>query len=56
MPDFNRRFRVKPVQPESAFTKLKGVAPELVLSSKHERIVLNDNSATFKKLNYDARR
>ena len=35
--DFNRRFTVKPAQPESAFVKLAGV--ELVLSTKHERIV-----------------
>src|SRR5438132_9382152 len=33
--DFNRRFTVKPAQPESAFVKLAGVELELVLSSKH---------------------
>ena len=48
--DFNRRFTVKPAQPESAFVKLAGVELELVLSSKHERIVRNDNTVTFKNL------
>jgi len=48
--DFNRRFTVKPAQPESAFVKLAGVELELVLSSKHERIVRNDNTVTFKHL------
>jgi transposase len=50
IPDFNRRFTVKPVQPESAFVKLTGIELELVLSSKHERIVRNDNTVTFKNL------
>src|SRR5438876_8807805 len=48
--DFNRRFTVTPAQPESAFVKLAGVELELVLSSKHERIVRNDNTVTFKNL------
>ena len=48
--DFNRRFTVKPAQPESAFVKLTGVELELVLSSKHERVVRNDNTVTFKNL------
>ena len=48
--DFNRRFTVKPTQPQSAFVKLTGVELELVLSSKHERIVRNDNTVTFKNL------
>jgi transposase len=48
--DFNRRFTVKPAQPESAFIKLAGIELELVLSSKHERIVRNDNTVTFKNL------
>src|SRR5580704_976649 len=48
--DFNRRFTVKPARPESAFVKLAGVELELVLSSKHERIVRNDNTVTFKNL------
>jgi len=48
--DFNRRFTVKPAQPENAFVKLAGVELELVLSSKHQRIVRNDNTVTFKHL------
>ena len=48
--DFNRRFTVKPAQPESAFVKLGGIELELVLSSKHERVVRNDNTITFKNL------
>src|ERR1700731_93762 len=48
--DFNRRFTVKPAQPESAFVKLAGVELELVLSSKHERIGRNGQNITFKKL------
>ena len=50
IPDFNRRFTIKPAQPESAFVKLAGIELELVLSSKHERIVRNDNTITFKNL------
>src|SRR6201981_468432 len=50
IPDFNRRFTIKPAHPESAFVKLAGVELELVLSSKHERIVRNDNTLTFKNL------
>jgi transposase len=48
--DFNRRFTVKPAQPESAFVKLAGIELELVLSSQYERIVRNDNTITFKNL------
>jgi transposase len=48
--DFNRRFTVKPAQPQSAFIKLAGIELELVLSSKHERIVRNDNTVTFKNV------
>jgi transposase len=50
IPDFNRRFTVKPAQPESAFVKLTGIELALVLSSKHERVVRNDNTVTFKNL------
>jgi hypothetical protein len=48
--DFNRHSTVKPAQSESAFTKLGGIELELMLSSKHERIVRNDNTVTFKNL------
>jgi transposase len=50
IPDFNRRFTVKSAQPESAFVKLTGIELALVLSSKHERVVRNDNTVTFKNL------
>jgi hypothetical protein len=47
--DFSRRFTVKPAQPDSAFVKLAGLELALVLSSKHERIVRNDNTVTLQK-------
>jgi len=47
VPDFNRRFSVHPAQQESAFVKLGGIDLELVLSSKHERVVRNDNTVAF---------
>jgi transposase len=50
IPDFNRRFTVKPAQKESAFTKLPGIELELLLSSRHQRVVRNDNTVTFKNL------
>ncbi len=48
--DFNRRFTVPPAQKESAFTKLPGIELELVLSTKHQRIVRNDNTVVFRNL------
>src|SRR6202022_2690752 len=50
IPDFNRRFTVKPAQKESAFVKLAGVELELVLSARHQRIVRNDNTVGFQNL------
>jgi len=50
IPDFNRRFTVKPAQKESAFTKLAGVELELVLSARYERVVRNDNTVVFQNL------
>jgi hypothetical protein len=50
IPDFNRRFTVRPAQKESAFVKLAGVELELVLSARHERIVRNDNTVVFQNL------
>src|SRR5215472_16172163 len=50
IPDFNRRFTVKPAQPESAFVKLPGVELELMLSARHERVVRNDNTVSFNNL------
>src|SRR5262249_17852446 len=50
IPDFNRRFTVKPAQKESAFVKLPGVELELVLSAREERVVRNDNTVSFHNL------
>src|SRR5215831_18353655 len=50
IPDFNRRFTVKPAQPESAFVRLPGVELELMLSARHERVVRNDNTVSFHNL------
>lgn len=50
IPDFNRRFTVAPAQPESAFMPLAGIDLELLLSIKHERVVRNDNTVTFKNI------
>ena len=47
MPDFNRRFSVRPAQQESAFVKLAGIELELVLASKYARVVRNDNTVAF---------
>lgn len=47
IPDFNRRFTVKPAQAGSAFLKLVGVDLRLVLSAQHERVVRNDSTVTF---------
>jgi transposase len=48
--DFNRRFTVKPAQPESAFVPLAGIDLRLLLSSQHERVVSNDNTVSFNRL------
>ncbi len=50
IPDFNRRFTVTPTQKESAFSKLGGIDLELLLSSRYERVVRNDNTVTFNRL------
>lgn len=47
VPDFNRRFTVKPAQSESAFTKLVGIDLKLLLSVQEQRVVRNDNTVTF---------
>ena len=47
VPDFNRRFTVRPAQPESAFVSVRGLDLRLVLSAQHERIVRNDSTVTF---------
>jgi transposase len=50
VPDFNRRFTVKPAQPVSAFLRLVGADLRLVLSRQHERTVRNDSTVTFERL------
>jgi len=47
VPDFNRRFTVRPAQPESAFVPLVGLDLRLVLSAHHERVVANDSTVRF---------
>ena len=48
--DFNRRFTVTPTEPDSAFTQLTGIDLNLLLTVQHERIVRNDNTVVFGKL------
>src|SRR5438093_6583384 len=47
IPEFNRRFTVRPAQPESAFVPVRGVDLRLVLSAQHERVVRNDSTVQF---------
>lgn len=47
VPDFNRRFTVKPEQSESAFTSVAGIDLRLLLSVQHERVVRNDGAVIF---------
>jgi len=47
VPDFNRRFTVKPTQLGSAFLKLVGLDLRLVLSAQHARVVRNDSTVVF---------
>jgi len=50
VPDFNRRFTVTPADLESAFTPLAGIDLELLLTVQRERVVRNDNTVVFGKL------
>jgi len=50
VPDFNRRFTVKPAQPGSAFLKLVGTDLRLLLSAQHARVVRNDSTVVFGSL------
>lgn len=50
VPDFNRRFTVKPAQPGSAFVPLVGLDLRLVLSRQHERTVRNDSTVSFERV------
>lgn len=47
VPDFNRRFTVKPAQSGSAFVPLVGLDLRLVLSAHHARVVQNDSTVRF---------
>lgn len=49
-PAFNQRFAVTPAEPERAFTHLAGIDLELLLTVQHDRIVRNDNTVVFGKL------
>jgi len=48
--DFNRRFTVAPTEPGRAFAPLTGIDLDLLLTVHHERIVRNDNTVIFGKL------
>lgn len=50
LPDFNRRFTVKPADPACAFVPLVGVNLDLLFSAQHERTVRNDSTVTFDRL------
>lgn len=50
IPDFNRRFTVPPQQPDRAFTSIKGLELDLLLSIQHERQVRKDNTVQFQNL------
>ena len=50
LPAFNRRFTVRPAQPESAFVPLVGVDLRLLLARQHERTVRNDSTVSFARL------
>lgn len=50
VPDFNRRFTVRPTEAGSAFSALAGADLELLLSAQHERVARNDNAVVFGKL------
>jgi transposase len=48
--DFNKRFTVQPLQPESAFVPLGRLDLRLVLSVQHDRVAQKDNTVVFNKL------
>lgn len=48
--DINRRFGVKPAQPETAFMPLVGHSLRLLLCVQHERVVRNDHTLSFERL------
>lgn len=50
VPDFNRRFTVRPALPESAFVPLAGVNLQLLLSIHHDRVVQKDSTVVFERV------
>jgi hypothetical protein len=50
VPDFNRRFTVRPAQEGTAFVPMIGIDLDLLLSVQHERIVTNDSIVSIEKL------
>ena len=50
LPDFSRRFSVKPTEAESAFLPVIGIDLELVLSVQHERRARADNTVSFERV------
>jgi hypothetical protein len=50
VPDFNRRFTVRPAQSGSAFTRLPPTGLDLLLSVQHRRVVRNDSTVAFNRL------
>lgn len=50
VPGFNKRFTVKPLDAERAFTSLAGIDLDLLLTAQHPRIVRNDNTVVFYRL------
>ncbi len=50
IPDFNRRFTVKPASPDSAFIPLAGLDLDLLVSAQHDRVVQKDSTVVFGKL------
>lgn len=50
VPAYNRRHAVAPAQPESAFTSMVGIDLDPLLSVQHERVVKNDNTVMFERL------
>jgi len=49
--DFNVRFTVTPARDESAFVSIAGLDLRLLLSTQHERVVRNDSTVVFQKIN-----
>jgi hypothetical protein len=47
IPDFNKRFTVKPAQTERAFVSVPTVDLDMLLSAQHERVVLNDGTVVY---------